>query len=138
MPSAVLASTPAASSIGRVKSHDREMRSTLLPSTWRVLRKGRNVAEAVVLVCDQCGKPAETSVTIRVETRGFVKDLCEQHLRELLSNTRAPRRGRPRVASPTRSAATSARAGGGRPKSTGRTRKKRASAARKRKGSTAA
>lgn len=66
-------------------------------------RVGRGtVAEAVVVVCDECGKPDATSVTIRVGERNYVKDLCGQHLATLLKDTRAPRRGRPRVSGPTR------------------------------------
>jgi hypothetical protein len=84
--------------------NSRESGDRLLSLTQR----GRAVAEAVILVCDQCGKPAEASVTIRVGARGFVKDLCEEHLRELLSNTRTPRRGRPKTTAPTRSAAAPA------------------------------
>jgi hypothetical protein len=63
------------------------------------------LARAIVLICDQCGKPADSSVTIRVGTKNFVKDLCGEHLRALLKDTRAPRRGRPKVGT---SAATSA------------------------------
>jgi hypothetical protein len=55
------------------------------------------VAEAVVLVCDECGKPDVTSITIRAGARNFVKDLCSEHLGALLKDTRAPRRGRPRA-----------------------------------------
>jgi hypothetical protein len=53
--------------------------------------------EAITLVCDVCGKPASDTVMIKVGERNHVKDLCTQHLSELLQNTRAPRRGRPRV-----------------------------------------
>jgi hypothetical protein len=53
--------------------------------------------EAITLVCDICGKPAAETVMIKVGDRNHVKDLCTQHLGELLLNTRAPRRGRPRV-----------------------------------------
>jgi hypothetical protein len=42
------------------------------------------LAQAIVLICDQCGKPAESSVTIRVGAKNFVKDLCSEHLRALL------------------------------------------------------
>jgi hypothetical protein len=54
------------------------------------------VAEAVVLVCDECGKPEATTITIRSDGRNYVKDLCGTHLRSLLAHTRAPRRGRKR------------------------------------------
>jgi hypothetical protein len=54
------------------------------------------VAEAMVLVCDECGKPDAITITIRADGRNYVKDLCGTHLRSLLANTRAPRRGRKR------------------------------------------
>jgi hypothetical protein len=60
------------------------------------------VAEAIMVVCDVCGKPDATSVTIRVGDRNYVKDLCGDHLTSLLKDTRAPRRGRPRASGPTR------------------------------------
>jgi hypothetical protein len=54
------------------------------------------VAEQLVRVCDVCGEPASESVTIRAGDRSLLKDLCAKHLGELLTGTRAPRRGRPR------------------------------------------
>jgi hypothetical protein len=54
------------------------------------------VAERVMLVCDACGQPAEETVTIRAGGKSMLKDLCAKHLGELLTGTRAPRRGRPR------------------------------------------
>jgi hypothetical protein len=54
------------------------------------------MAEAVVLVCDECGRPDAKTITIRTGSGNYVKDLCDQHLTALLANTRAPRRGRPR------------------------------------------
>jgi hypothetical protein len=54
------------------------------------------VAETMVLVCDECGRPDATQVTIRSDGRNYVKDLCRTHLRSLLAHTRAPRRGRKR------------------------------------------
>jgi hypothetical protein len=63
-----------------------------------------------MLVCDECGRPDATTITIRNGTANYVKDLCPQHLEALLTNTRAPRRGRPRSSSkPTGSASTIAR-----------------------------
>jgi hypothetical protein len=59
--------------------------------------EGGNVAEAVVVVCDECGKPDAMSITIRAGERNYVKDLCSVHLAALLKDTRAPRRGRPRA-----------------------------------------
>lgn len=80
------------------------------------------MAEAVVVVCDECGKPEATSITIRAEGRNYVKDLCSQHLAALLKDTRSPRRGRPRGSS-----------SGGRatsPKPASRTRRRSTSAKR--------
>jgi hypothetical protein len=54
------------------------------------------MAEAVMLVCDECGKPDATSITIRAGDRNYAKDLCGVHLRALLKDTRIPRRGRRR------------------------------------------
>lgn len=54
------------------------------------------MAEAVMLVCDECGKPEATSITIRAGDRNYTKDLCGVHLRALLKDTRTPRRGRRR------------------------------------------
>ncbi len=85
--------------------------------------------EAITLVCDVCGKPATETVMIKVGERNHVKDLCTQHLGELLQNTRAPRRGRPRVlAAAAKKSATTA---------TPRTRQKRAAAPKTRKTRTA-
>jgi hypothetical protein len=54
------------------------------------------MAEAVLIVCDVCGRtPAET-VRITAGSKSYDKDLCALHMAELLSNTRAPQRGRPR------------------------------------------
>jgi len=54
------------------------------------------VAEALILVCDECGVPATETVTIRVGRKSLQKDLCEQHLLSLLEHARPTRRGRPR------------------------------------------
>jgi hypothetical protein len=68
------------------------------------------VAEAMVLICDECGRPEATSITIRAGGKSYVKDLCSQHLSVLLKDTRSPRRGRPK---------TTASAGRGRPRAGG-------------------
>ncbi len=52
------------------------------------------MAEAVVIVCDVCGKSPAGLVSIRANGTNRVKDLCATHLRELLEGTRAPKRGR--------------------------------------------
>jgi topoisomerase IA-like protein len=77
------------------------------------------MAEKTILVCDQCGRPAAETVTIRVARGNFVKDLCSTHVNELIAGARKPRRGRPRAAASKTSSTT-------RKKSTGKksTRKK--------------
>ena len=58
------------------------------------------MAERVMLVCDVCGQPAETSVTFRVGNRSLSQDLCSTHLQELIRHSHTPRRGRrPKAAS---------------------------------------
>lgn len=52
------------------------------------------MAQAMMLVCDVCGKPDATTVTIRVNERNFQKDFCARHLAELTQGARAPKRGR--------------------------------------------
>jgi hypothetical protein len=71
------------------------------------------MAEKVVLVCDDCGDPAEESVRFKVGTRTLEKDLCRKHTQELVRSAHSPRRGRrsgvavPAVASPRRSGSAS-------------------------------
>ncbi len=52
------------------------------------------MAEAIVLVCDICGKPEATTVTFRVGARNLQEDFCARHLSELVQGARAPKRGR--------------------------------------------
>lgn len=52
------------------------------------------MAQAIMLVCDVCGKPEAKTVTIRVGERNFQKDFCSKHLAELIQGARAPKRGR--------------------------------------------
>jgi hypothetical protein len=52
------------------------------------------MAQAMMLVCDVCGKPDATTVTIRVNDRNFQKDFCARHLAELTQGARTPKRGR--------------------------------------------
>ena len=52
------------------------------------------MAEAVVLVCDVCGQPQATTVTMKVDGRNLQKDFCSKHLSELVQGARAPKRGR--------------------------------------------
>src|SRR4051812_36729462 len=75
-------------------SRDNQTSARLTSHRMFAPRKGVTVAEALVVVCDVCGRPAEESVTIRARGRNVVKDFCTTHLTELLSKTRAPRRGR--------------------------------------------
>jgi hypothetical protein len=59
------------------------------------------MAEATILVCDECGRPAAESVTFRVGRRNLVKDYCQTHLQQLTRGARAPKRGRRRGAGAT-------------------------------------
>lgn len=52
------------------------------------------MAQAIMLVCDVCGKPEATTVTIRVGERNLQKDFCPKHLAELVQGARTPKRGR--------------------------------------------
>jgi hypothetical protein len=54
------------------------------------------MAEATVLVCDVCGRPARETVTIRIGRANWQKDLCQTHLSELTAGARKPRPGRRR------------------------------------------
>jgi hypothetical protein len=54
------------------------------------------MAEAITLVCDVCGKPEATTVTMRVNGRNLQKDYCSKHLAELVQGARSPKRGRRR------------------------------------------
>ncbi len=52
------------------------------------------MAEATVLVCDTCGRPAVETVRFRIGQRNLEKDYCQVHLAELEASARRPRRGR--------------------------------------------
>jgi hypothetical protein len=52
------------------------------------------MAEKTILVCDACGRPATETVTIKVSRGNFVKDLCSNHVNELVAGARKPRPGR--------------------------------------------
>ena len=73
------------------------------------------MAERTILVCDDCGRPATTSVTIRIDGRNLVKDLCDQDARALVRNARTPKRGR-KAATVLAPGGISVRRGPGRPK----------------------
>lgn len=55
------------------------------------------MAQALVVVCDICGKPAVETISLKVAARGYQKDVCQSHLDETIKGARAPRRGRPRT-----------------------------------------
>ncbi len=60
------------------------------------------MAEQVVIVCDVCGAPATSTVTVSVQGgaragQKFTKDLCDTHLAEIVRGGRKPRRGRRRA-----------------------------------------
>ncbi|HZD78545.1 MAG TPA: hypothetical protein VE646_00685 [Actinomycetota bacterium] len=52
------------------------------------------MAEKLVLVCDVCGKTPAGTVRFQVGRRIRLKDVCEEHLAELLKGSRAPKPGR--------------------------------------------
>ena len=74
------------------------------------------MAEKTILICDQCGKPAAETVTIRIARGNFVKDLCSAHVNDLVSKARKPRPGR-------RKGAVAKPATAAQPKKRGRPRK---------------
>jgi hypothetical protein len=88
------------------------------------------MAERTIVVCDVCGKPAVETATIKVSRGNFAKDLCADHVTQLIAGARKPRPGRPRklaeAASPSRRR--------GRPRSSGRKTAGRKTAARKQAG----
>lgn len=55
------------------------------------------MAQALVVVCDVCGRPAVETVSLKVATSGYQKDVCQAHLDEMIKGARSPRRGRPRT-----------------------------------------
>jgi hypothetical protein len=73
------------------------------------------MAERTILVCDDCGKPATMSATIRINGRNLVKDLCDQDARALIRNARTPKRGR-KAATVLAAGGAPERRGPGRPK----------------------
>ena len=52
------------------------------------------MAERMMLVCDECGRPAAETVTFKTSSGNRLKDYCSEHLRALLEGSRAPKRGR--------------------------------------------
>ena len=57
------------------------------------------MAEQIIVVCDVCGRTPTKRALISIEGTSHSKDLCAEHVAELLANTHAPRRGRPPKAS---------------------------------------
>lgn len=56
------------------------------------------MAERIVIVCDICGALDARTVTLKAGSRTAQKDLCAQHMADLFSGSRRPRRGRRPVA----------------------------------------
>jgi len=67
------------------------------------------MAQALVVVCDVCGRPAVETVSLKVSARGYQKDVCQAHLDEMIKGARAPRRGRPRTKASSASAGAAKR-----------------------------
>jgi hypothetical protein len=84
------------------------------------------MAERTILVCDECGKPAAETVTIKVSRGNFVKDLCTAHVNALVTGARKPRPGRRKGVVAGRGSATADRA------KTGASGAKRASTGKRR------
>jgi hypothetical protein len=83
------------------------------------------MAEKTILVCDECGRPAAETVTIKLSRGNLVKDLCSTHIDALVAGARRPRPGRRKgaVATPAK-AKSSATSAGAAPKKRGRPRTK--------------
>jgi hypothetical protein len=88
--------------------------------------KGMDMAQALVVVCDVCGRPAVETVSLKVTSQGYQKDVCQVHLDELIKGARSPRRGRPR----TKPVVSGARSGSKRTTSAKRKTAKRTTAKR--------
>jgi hypothetical protein len=54
------------------------------------------MAERTILVCDVCGAPAIQTVGLRVGGRSLQKDVCSEHLDDIVKGARQARRGRRR------------------------------------------
>jgi hypothetical protein len=61
-----------------------------------------------MVVCDVCGKSAAETVRVTAKDKSYRKDLCGEHLADLLKGARAPKRGRPTRSKPTTTQPTSA------------------------------
>ena len=88
------------------------------------------MAQALVVVCDVCRKPAVETVSLKVAARGYQKDVCQTHLDEMIKGARAPRRGRPRT-KPSAASSASKRTASAKRSSPKRTASKRRTAAKR-------
>lgn len=88
------------------------------------------MAQALVVVCDVCRKPAVETVSLKVAARGYQKDVCQAHLDEMIKGARAPRRGRPRT-KPAAASSASKRTASAKRSSPKRTASKRRTAAKR-------
>lgn len=52
------------------------------------------MAQAIMLVCDDCGDPAAGTLTLKLNGKTGVKDLCQEHIDGYFDNARKPKRGR--------------------------------------------
>jgi hypothetical protein len=82
------------------------------------------MGERTILVCDVCGAPAQQTVGLRVNGRSLQKDVCADHLGDMVRGARAARRGRRRGSTAATGALTAA-PGNGRRKPQGGVRKRR-------------
>jgi hypothetical protein len=62
------------------------------------------MAEAMFLVCDYCGKDAVDTLMIRIGQQNYLLDVCDRHLKAITSKARKPKRGRRPKSSSTASA----------------------------------
>jgi hypothetical protein len=69
------------------------------------------MAERTILVCDACGKPAIQTVGLRVAGKSLQKDVCKEHLEEVMKGARPARRGRRKGSTVAAGAAPPRRAG---------------------------
>jgi hypothetical protein len=84
--------------------------------------------EQTILACDVCGAPAVTTVTVKVDGKSLQKDLCSEHVAELVNGARPARPGRRRSPGPIptrRRRKTTARVGRTSKKSTARAKPRR-------------
>jgi hypothetical protein len=78
----------------------------------------------MVLACDVCGAVEAKTITINVESRKALKDLCPIHLGELMDGTRRPKRGRKRGSKNSTSVKSRTRSTRTKPKATTKRRRR--------------